>query len=75
MSANVPRLLLLPAGEATDLYFAVLGGAGVIQVLDESDSDVSTSGLYQALSYQAVCQAVDGSFHPLRATTILQFLT
>ncbi len=32
-------------------YRALLTGAGVIQGLDENDSDVSTSGLYQALTY------------------------
>lgn len=30
---------------------AMLGGAGVVQALDGRDSDVSTSGLYQAITY------------------------
>jgi lysophospholipase len=34
-------------------YRSLLSGAGVIQGLDSRDSDVSTSGLYQALTYQA----------------------
>lgn len=32
-------------------YRALLTGAGVIQALDSEDSDVSTSGLYQAITY------------------------
>ncbi|KAK2629599.1 hypothetical protein QTJ16_000419 [Diplocarpon rosae] len=34
-------------------YRSLLSGAGVIQALDGRDSSVSTSGLYQALTYQA----------------------
>lgn len=34
-------------------YRSLLLGAGVIQGMDERDSNVSTSGLYQALTYQA----------------------
>ena len=34
-------------------YRSLLSGAGVIQGLDSRDSDVSTSGLFQGLTYQA----------------------
>src|SRR4051794_839759 len=34
-------------------YRSLLSGAGVIQAFDERDSAVSTSGLYQSLTYQA----------------------
>ena len=34
-------------------YRALLTGAGIIQGFDERDSSVSTSGLYQGLTYQA----------------------
>ncbi|KAL1966527.1 hypothetical protein VTN77DRAFT_4449 [Rasamsonia byssochlamydoides] len=47
---SLPTLALATSGGG---YRSLLVGAGVIQGLDERDSDISTSGLFQALTYQA----------------------
>ncbi|KAF4630652.1 hypothetical protein G7Y89_g7491 [Cudoniella acicularis] len=47
-TADLPTVRLDGGG-----YRAMLLGGGVIQALDGRDSSVSTSGLYQALTYQA----------------------
>ncbi|CZR69536.1 related to PLB1-phospholipase B (lysophospholipase) [Phialocephala subalpina] len=47
-TAELPTLGLSISGGG---YRALLTGAGVIQALDSDDSDVSTSGLYQAITY------------------------
>ena len=49
-TANLPTLALTTSGGG---YRSLLCGAGVIQGLDDRDSSVSTSGLYQALTYQS----------------------
>ncbi|KAL2065664.1 hypothetical protein VTL71DRAFT_3334 [Oculimacula yallundae] len=49
-TANLPTVALTTSGGG---YRSLLSGAGVIQALDDRDSAVSTSGLYQALTYQA----------------------
>ena len=47
---NTKQVALTTSGGG---YRSMLSGAGVIQGFDERDSSVSTSGLYQALTYQA----------------------
>ncbi|KAK0101826.1 hypothetical protein ONS95_006975 [Cadophora gregata] len=47
-TGDLPTLGLSISGGA---YRALLTGAGVIQAMDSRDSSVSTSGLYQAISY------------------------
>jgi lysophospholipase len=47
---DVEQIALTTSGGG---YRSLLSGAGVIQGLDSRDSDVSTTGLYQALTYQA----------------------
>lgn len=47
---NLPTVALTSSGGG---YRALLVGGGVIQGLDSRDSHVSTSGLYQGLTYQA----------------------
>ncbi|OJD30467.1 lysophospholipase [Diplodia corticola] len=49
-SSDLPTIGLTVSGGG---YRSMLTGAGVIQGLDSRDSNTSTSGLYQALSYQA----------------------
>ncbi|KAH8651887.1 lysophospholipase [Tricladium varicosporioides] len=49
-TSNLPTIALTTSGGG---YRSMLSGAGVIQGLDGRDSSVSTSGLYQALTYQA----------------------
>lgn len=49
-TAKLPTLGLSISGGG---YRAFLIGAGVIQALDANDSAVSTSGLYQAITYQS----------------------
>ncbi|KAH7317691.1 lysophospholipase [Rhexocercosporidium sp. MPI-PUGE-AT-0058] len=49
-TAELPTVALTTSGGG---YRSLLSGAGVIQALDRRDSAVSTSGLYQALTYQA----------------------
>ena len=46
---KLPRVALTSSGGG---YRALLCGAGVIQGLDARDSNVSTSGLFQSLTYQ-----------------------
>ncbi|KAL2002180.1 hypothetical protein VTN02DRAFT_477 [Thermoascus thermophilus] len=47
---GLPTLALAVSGGG---YRSLLVGAGVIQGLDERDSNISTSGLYQALTYHS----------------------
>jgi lysophospholipase len=47
---KTPSLALASSGGG---YRAMLTGAGVVQALDSRDGDLSTSGLYQALTYHA----------------------
>ncbi|ESZ89919.1 lysophospholipase [Sclerotinia borealis F-4128] len=47
---DLPTIALTHSGGG---YRSLLSSAGVVQGLDQRDSDVSTSGLYQALTYQA----------------------
>jgi lysophospholipase len=47
---QLPTVALASSGGG---YRAMLSGAGVVQALDGQDSEVSTSGLYQALTYHA----------------------
>lgn len=47
---DLPAVALTTSGGG---YRSLLTGAGVIQALDARDSQVGTSGLYQALTYQA----------------------
>lgn len=47
---NLPTVALTVSGGG---YRSLLTGAGVIQGLDSRDSNVSTSGLFQGLTYQA----------------------
>ncbi|KAK7730049.1 hypothetical protein SLS57_001709 [Botryosphaeria dothidea] len=49
-SSKLPTLALTTSGGG---YRSMLVGGGVVQGLDSRDSNVSTSGLYQALTYQA----------------------
>ncbi|KIW05489.1 uncharacterized protein PV09_03373 [Verruconis gallopava] len=49
-TAKLPTIALANSGGG---YRAMLSGAGVVQALDGTDSSVSTSGLYQALTYHA----------------------
>lgn len=49
-TSSMPTLALSISGGG---FRSLLSGAGVIQALDERDSNSSTSGLYQALSYHA----------------------
>lgn len=49
-TTNLPTIALTTSGGG---YRSLLTGAGVVQALDSRDSSVSTSGLYQGLSYQA----------------------
>jgi lysophospholipase len=49
-TGTLPALGLAISGGG---YRAHLTGAGVIQALDANDSDVSTSGLYQAITYHS----------------------
>ncbi|RHZ67855.1 hypothetical protein CDV55_104077 [Aspergillus turcosus] len=49
-NGSLPTLALTTSGGG---YRSALVGAGVIQGLDARDSDISTSGLYQALTYQS----------------------
>ncbi|EKG20474.1 hypothetical protein MPH_02197 [Macrophomina phaseolina MS6] len=49
-SSNLPTLALTTSGGG---YRSMLVGAGVVQGFDSRDSNISTSGLYQALTYQA----------------------
>ncbi|TVY75762.1 putative lysophospholipase SPAC1A6.03c, partial [Lachnellula suecica] len=49
-TAELPTVALTTSGGG---YRSMLSGAGVIQGLDSRDSNVSTSGLFQALTYQA----------------------
>ncbi|KAL3420159.1 lysophospholipase [Phlyctema vagabunda] len=49
-SASLPTVALTTSGGG---YRSLLSGAGVIQGLDNRDSSVSTSGLFQALTYHA----------------------
>ncbi|KAH0354269.1 lysophospholipase, partial [Aureobasidium melanogenum] len=48
-NTNLPTIGLVLSGGG---YRALLSGAGLIQGLDARDSDLSTSGLYQALTYE-----------------------
>jgi lysophospholipase len=48
--SNVEQVALTTSGGG---YRSLLSGAGVIRGLDSRDSNVSTSGLFQALTYQA----------------------
>ncbi|KAH0323608.1 lysophospholipase, partial [Aureobasidium melanogenum] len=48
-TTNLPTVGLVLSGGG---YRALLSGAGLIQGLDARDSDLSTSGLYQALTYE-----------------------
>lgn len=47
---NLPTVALTTSGGG---YRSLLTGAGVVQGLDSRDSNISTSGLLQALTYQA----------------------
>ncbi|KAH8695192.1 lysophospholipase [Talaromyces proteolyticus] len=47
---ELPTIALATSGGS---YRALLTGAGIIQALDERDSNVSTSGLFQAITYQS----------------------
>ncbi|KAF7910137.1 hypothetical protein BELL_0192g00060 [Botrytis elliptica] len=47
---DLPTIALTHSGGG---YRSLLSSAGVVQGLDARDSDVSTSGLYQAITYQA----------------------
>lgn len=47
---NLPAVALTTSGGS---YRSLLTGAGAIQALDSRDSNVGTSGLYQALTYEA----------------------
>lgn len=49
-TSKVPTLALTTSGGG---YRSLLSGAGVIKGMDLRDSNVSTSGLYQALTYEA----------------------
>ncbi|XMA14846.1 hypothetical protein WAI453_007637 [Rhynchosporium graminicola] len=49
-TTDLPTVAMTTSGGS---YRSLLSGAGVIQALDDRDSAVSTSGLYQALTYQA----------------------
>lgn len=49
-ATTLPKLALSSSGGG---YRAMLGGAGVIKGFDSRDSNVSTSGLWQALTYHA----------------------
>ncbi|OMP87987.1 Lysophospholipase 1 [Diplodia seriata] len=49
-SSDLPTIGLTVSGGG---YRSMLTGAGVIKGMDSRDSNTSTSGLYQALSYQA----------------------
>jgi lysophospholipase len=49
-TTKLPTLALANSGGG---YRAMLSGAGVVQALDGADSQGSTSGLYQALTYHA----------------------
>jgi len=49
-TSNVPTVALTTSGGG---YRSLLCGAGVIQGMDERDSQVGTSGLYQGLTYEA----------------------
>ena len=49
-TSNLPILGLATSGGG---YRALLTGAGIVQALDSRDSNVGTSGLFQALTYQA----------------------
>ncbi|GME28808.1 hypothetical protein GTA08_BOTSDO07975 [Neofusicoccum parvum] len=49
-SSSLPTLGLTTSGGG---YRSMLTGGGVVQGLDKRDSNVSTSGLYQAFTYQA----------------------
>ncbi|KAI4722051.1 lysophospholipase [Aureobasidium sp. EXF-10727] len=48
-TTNLPTVGLVLSGGG---YRALLSGAGLVQALDARDSDLSTSGLYQALTYE-----------------------
>ena len=48
--ANLPTVALTTSGGGLR---SLLTGAGVVQALDDRDSNVGTSGLYQGLTYQA----------------------
>lgn len=48
-TTDLPSIGLVLSGGG---YRALLSGAGVIQGLDNRDSDLSTSGVFQALTYQ-----------------------
>ncbi|KAJ9219823.1 hypothetical protein DTO169C6_7814 [Paecilomyces variotii] len=50
VNGTLPTLGLAVSGGG---YRSLLVGAGVIQGFDERDSNISTSGLYQALTYQS----------------------
>ncbi|KAL1848258.1 Lysophospholipase 1 [Paecilomyces lecythidis] len=50
VNGSLPTLALATSGGG---YRSLLVGAGVIQGFDERDSNSSTSGLYQALTYQS----------------------
>jgi lysophospholipase len=47
--ADAEKLALTTSGGGLR---SLLSGAGVVQGLDSRDSNVSTSGLYEALTYQ-----------------------
>ncbi|KUJ14356.1 lysophospholipase [Mollisia scopiformis] len=47
---NLPTVAITTSGGG---YRSLLSGAGVIQALDDRDSNGTTSGLYQAMTYQA----------------------
>ena len=49
-TSKLPTVALTTSGGG---YRSLLSGAGVIQGLDERDSNVGTSGLFQGLTYQA----------------------
>ncbi|KAF8857702.1 lysophospholipase [Acephala macrosclerotiorum] len=49
-SGELPTVAITTSGGG---YRSLLSGAGVIQALDSRDSNLSTSGLYQAMTYQA----------------------
>ena len=49
-TTNVPTVALTTSGGG---YRSLLCGAGVIKGMDGRDSNVSTSGLYQGLTYEA----------------------
>ncbi|KAI5200048.1 lysophospholipase [Aureobasidium subglaciale] len=48
-TTNLPTVGLVLSGGG---YRALLSGAGLVQGLDARDSDLSTSGLYQAMTYE-----------------------